>query len=183
MSCRQHSLGKIPWWLVLWLFHMTFIHEEKIILRRENSRIIPQIFIVLILFCTLSKIKDFYDYHMRTSLVDQMVKISPEMQERWVQFLGQEDPLGKRKATHSSILAWTIPWTEQFGRLQSIELQRIGHNWVIKHTDTWLAYNWYFVSEYEFALKDLFSFNIYQNLINWKIMKSVLQLKVKVETL
>ena len=91
---------------------MTFIHEEKIILRREKNRIIPQIFIVLILFCTPSKIKDFYDYHMRTSLVAQMVKILPEMQERWVQFLGQEDPLEKRKATHSSILAWRIPRTE-----------------------------------------------------------------------
>jgi len=45
----------------------------------------------------------------------------------WVQSLGQEDPLEKDKATHSSILAWRIPWTEEPGRLQSIGLQRVRH--------------------------------------------------------
>ena len=50
------------------------------------------------------------------------------MQETWVQFLGWEDPLDKEMATHSSILAWKIPWTEQYGGLQFMELQRIGHN-------------------------------------------------------
>ena len=44
-----------------------------------------------------------------------MVKNLPEMQETWVQFLGQEDPLEKEMATHSSILAWIIPWTEEWG--------------------------------------------------------------------
>ena len=43
------------------------------------------------------------------------------MQETWVQFLGQEDPLEKEMATHSSILAWEIPWTEEPGRLQSMK--------------------------------------------------------------
>ena len=43
-----------------------------------------------------------------------------EMQETWVQSLGQEDPLQKEMATHSSILAWEIPWTEEFGGLQSM---------------------------------------------------------------
>ena len=47
----------------------------------------------------------------RTSLIDQLVKNLPAMQEILVQFLGFEDPLGKRKATHSSILTWRIPWT------------------------------------------------------------------------
>jgi len=47
----------------------------------------------------------------------------PAVQETWVQFLGQEDPLGKEMATHCSILAWRIPWTEEFGRLQSIGSQ------------------------------------------------------------
>ena len=47
-----------------------------------------------------------------------------EMQETWVQSLGQEDPLEKEIATHSSILAWRIPWTEEPGRLQSIGLQK-----------------------------------------------------------
>ena len=45
------------------------------------------------------------------------------MQETWVQFLGQEDPLEKEMATHSSILTWRIPWTEEPGRLQSMGLQ------------------------------------------------------------
>ena len=46
----------------------------------------------------------------------------------WVQSLGWEDPLEKGMATHSSILAWRIPWTEEPGRLQSTEPQRLGHN-------------------------------------------------------
>ena len=57
------------------------------------------------------------------SLVAQMVKDLPAMQEAWVRFLVQEDPLEKEMATHSSILAWIIPWTEEPGRLQSIGLQ------------------------------------------------------------
>ena len=52
-----------------------------------------------------------------------MVKNLPAMQETWVQSLGQEDPLEKGMATHSNILAWRIPWTEEPGRLQSIGLQ------------------------------------------------------------
>ena len=64
----------------------------------------------------------------RASLVAQMVKNLPAVLETWVQFLGQEDPLEKGMATHSSILAWRIPWTEEPGRLQSMGLQRVGHN-------------------------------------------------------
>ena len=62
------------------------------------------------------------------SLVVELVKNLPAMQETWVQSLGWEDPLEKGKATHSSILAWRIPWTEKPGRLQSMGLQRVGHN-------------------------------------------------------
>ena len=51
-----------------------------------------------------------------------------ETQETWVQSQGQEDPLEKRMATHSSILAWRIPWTEEPGGLQSMGLQRVGHD-------------------------------------------------------
>ena len=50
------------------------------------------------------------------------------MQETWVQSLAQEDPLEKEMATHSSILAWKIPWVEEPGGLQSMGLQRVGHN-------------------------------------------------------
>ena len=57
-----------------------------------------------------------------------MVKNLPEMQEIWVQSLGREDPLEKEMVTHSSILAWRIPRTEEPGRLQSMESQRVGHN-------------------------------------------------------
>ena len=54
------------------------------------------------------------------------------MQETWVWFLGWEDPLEKEMATHSSILAWRIPWKEEPGGLQSTGLQRVGHDWVTK---------------------------------------------------
>ena len=56
----------------------------------------------------------------------QMVKKLPEMQETLVQSLGWEDSLEKEIATHSSILAWRIPWTEEPGGLQSMESQRVG---------------------------------------------------------
>ena len=58
----------------------------------------------------------------------QTVKNLPAMQETPVQSLGWEDPLEKGMATHSSILAWRIPWTEEAGVLQSIDLQRVGHD-------------------------------------------------------
>ena len=62
---------------------------------------------------------------MKEALVAQMVKNVPEMQETWVQFLDQEEPLEKGMATHSSILAWRIPWTEEPGGLQSMGSQRV----------------------------------------------------------
>ena len=61
---------------------------------------------------------------MRASLVAQMVKNLPAMQETRVQFLGREDPLEKGMATYSSILIWRIPWTEEPGGLQSMGSQR-----------------------------------------------------------
>ena len=57
-----------------------------------------------------------------------MVKNLPTMQEKWVQSLGQEDPLEKEMATHSSILAWRIPWMEEPRRLRSMGSQRVGHD-------------------------------------------------------
>ena len=57
-----------------------------------------------------------------------MVKNLPAMQEKWVQSLSQEDPLEKGMATHSSILTWRIPWTEEPGGPQSLESQRVRHN-------------------------------------------------------
>ena len=66
--------------------------------------------------------------HSRASLLAQMVKNPPVMQETWVQSLDEEDPLEKEKTTYSSVLAWRIPWTEQPGRLQSMGSQRVGHH-------------------------------------------------------
>ena len=57
-----------------------------------------------------------------------MLKRLPALWETWVQSLGQEDPLEKEMATHSSILAWRIPWKEEPGVLQSTGLQRVGHD-------------------------------------------------------
>ena len=61
-------------------------------------------------------------------LVAQSVKNLPAVQETWVRSLGWEDPLEKEMATHSSILAWKISWTEEPGGLQSMGSQRVGHD-------------------------------------------------------
>ena len=71
--------------------------------------------------CALNTIRD-------TLLVAQRLKRLPAMRETWVQSLSQEDPLEKKMATHSSILAWRIPWTEKPGGLQSTGSQRVGHD-------------------------------------------------------
>ena len=62
------------------------------------------------------------------SLVAQMVKSLPAVGKTWVQSLGWEDSLEKEMATHSSTLAWKIPWMEEPGRLQSVGSQRVGHD-------------------------------------------------------
>ena len=69
-----------------------------------------------------------HHYILVASLVAQMVKHLPAMQETWVRSLAQEDALEKEMATHSSILAWKIPWMEESGRLQSLGSQRVGHS-------------------------------------------------------
>ena len=67
-----------------------------------------------------------------------MVERLPTMPETWVQFLSQEDPLEKEMATHSSILAWGIPWTKEPGRLQSMGSQSLGgyNPWSCEELDT-----------------------------------------------
>ena len=74
--------------------------------------------------------------------VAQIVKTLPAIQDTWVWALGLEDPLEKGKATYSSILAWKIPWSEEPGRLQSMGLQRVGHDWVI-NTFTYFFHYYY----------------------------------------
>ena len=66
-------------------------------------------------------------------LLAQAVKKPPAICETWVLSLGWEDPLEEPMATHSSILTWRIPQTEEPGRLQSVEQQRVKHGWVTKH--------------------------------------------------
>ena len=75
----------------------------------------------------------------RASLVAQMVKNEPAMQENWVLSLGREDLLEKGMGTHSSVLAWRIPWTEEADRLQSMGLQSVRHDW---ETNTF----WHFIT-------------------------------------
>ena len=65
---------------------------------------------------------------VRASLVAQKLKRLPGIQETWVRSLRREDPLEKEMATHSSTLAWRIPWREDPGGLQSMGLQRVGHD-------------------------------------------------------
>ena len=62
------------------------------------------------------------------SPVAQRLKRLPSMWETWVRSQGREDPLEKEMVTHSSILAWRIPWTEEPGELQSMGSQKVGHN-------------------------------------------------------
>ena len=75
------------------------------------------------------KVSKWLSIWTELSLVAQTVKRLPSIRETWVQSLGQEDPLEKEMATHSGILTWRIPWTEEPGGLQSIESQRVGHDW------------------------------------------------------
>ena len=69
----------------------------------------------------------------------QMVKKLPAMQDTQIWPLGWGDPLEEGMATHSSILAWRIPWTGEPGRLQSMGSHRVGHDWVIEHMGIWVS--------------------------------------------
>ena len=76
-------------------------------------------------------------------------KIHLPMQETWVWSLGEEDPLEKEMATHSSIVTWKIPRTEEPGGLQSMESQRVGHDWAHMRTLVFiwnLSVQWFFIA-------------------------------------
>ena len=91
-----------------------------------------------------------FNYTMLTSFMGAFpmawqVKNPPVMQETHemrVRSLGQEDPLKQEMATHSSILAWRTPWTEEPGGLQSIGLQRVRHDWTLTHTTSFIIQYW-----------------------------------------
>ena len=80
----------------------------------------------------LQRVRHDFHFHFSLSPVAQTVKNPLAMQETWVWSLGRKDPLEKGMATHFSILAWRIPWTEEPGRLWSIELHRVRHDWETK---------------------------------------------------
>ena len=92
--------------------------------------------LILYFICVLTQLKYFYInththvyiYIYITSLVAQTVKSLPTMREIQVQSPDWEDPLEKEMATHSSTLAWKIPWMEEPSRLQSLGSQRVGHH-------------------------------------------------------
>ena len=89
-------------------------------LAQEGLEKRPLVFPILLFSCFLRVYICLFGIHW--------LKRLPPMQEAWLRSLGQEDPLEKEMAIHSSILAWRIPWTEEPGRLQSTGSQRVGHD-------------------------------------------------------
>ena len=96
----------------------------------------------------------FYKYTW-TFLWCSVVKNTPTMQEMLVQFLGQEDPLEKEKATHSSILAWQIPWTEETGRLQSTGSQELDTTYQLNNNSTSIAWSFHYRTKFAAGVKSL----------------------------
>ena len=92
----------------------------------------------------------------KSSLVAQTVKNLPTMQETSVWPLSREDPLETEMSTHSNILVWRIPWTEEPGGLHSIGLQRVGHNWV---TNTFTFNHYWLMKKYFFPIYDVYNPN------------------------
>ena len=90
---------------------------------------------------SLGSVKSVVSY--ASSLMAEVVKNPPAMQETWVWSLGWEHPLEEEMATLSSMLAWRIPWTEEPGGLQSMWSQRAGHEWVANiHTSICISATW-----------------------------------------
>jgi len=104
-----------------------------------------------------------YIKYIWASLVAQMVKNLPAVWEIWVPLLCWKDPLEEGVATHSSILAWRIPRTEEPGGLQSMWSQRVGHNWATKHTHTHTHKH---VNSYIYILFRLFFLIGYYKILN-----------------
>ena len=113
-----------------------------------------------------------YPQIIRASLVAQRLKHLPPMWETQVRSLGREDPLEKEMVTHSSILAWRIPWAEKPGKLQSMGSQRLGHDWATSLRLFWI----YFIqsmdsySSSQDVLRAWFSSNFMAN--NWLATKN-----------
>ena len=97
--------------------HGVTMSQTRLSDEKTNSSVAPGMSGYMVIICLLVYLP------LRASLVAQTVKRLPAMRETWVRSLGREDPLEKEMATHSSILVWKIPWTEEPGRLQSMGSQ------------------------------------------------------------
>ena len=98
-----------------------------------GTLLVPKVFGFFLIYLFFHLYLDITDI-IQLPLVAQMVKHLPTMRETQVQSLGWEDLLEKEMATHSSILAWKIPWTEEPGRLQSMRSQRVRQDWATSHS-------------------------------------------------
>ena len=140
----SHIVGRcFTIWTTRWILNHWHTREVPILFltgKPEPSNIIKSAFIWLNvqwrlkIFILKEKCRKsilfFLNWGIVASLVVQTVKNLPAMQETWIQSLGWEDPLEKGMATHSSILTWTILWTEEPGMLQFMGSQRVRHDWV-----------------------------------------------------
>ena len=120
-SLHSHTVDFLL--LLLWLF--SFKHFLCFRLRQQMQYILNDFGMNLMWLASPLIV-------VKTSLVAQTVKHLPTMWETWVWSLGQEDPLVKEVATHSTVLAWRIPWTEEPGGLQFMGSQRVGLHWATK---------------------------------------------------
>ena len=120
----------------IWVVSIYFFSSLLLLCQSGLHNLLPRLVVLLCscprhsLCCSYIKqcFISIYFLYSRASLVAQIVKNLPAMQETWVWSLGWEDLLEKGMGTHSNILAWRIPWKEEPGRLQSTGSQRVGHD-------------------------------------------------------
>ena len=125
-SCLENPMDRGAWWAVVHRFSKSQTQLKWLGTHRE--KLLP---ILAFAWTTSESLYHLsYSYKLMNSLVTQMVKNMPAVWETWVWSLGQEDSLKKGMATHSSILAWRIPWTEEPGGPLSMGSQRVGYDWV-----------------------------------------------------
>ena len=121
----------LVWWLALLWVMISYLHGHYLS-KYFVSPLCPLYICHLLGF--------IFRITQRASLVAQTVKNPPVIQETWVWSLDGEDPLEEHMASHSSILPWRIPWTEEPGRVQSTGSQRVWHDWATEHACTYWVY-------------------------------------------
>ena len=133
-SCLENPRDRGAWWAAIYGVAQSWTQLKRLSSSSSREEEAKPIITWRCYYCIFSL--------LRVSLVAQAVKNLPAMQEARVWSLSQEDPLEKEMATHFSILAWEIPWTEEPGRLQSMGSQRIGHNWATSTHRLLKKINW-----------------------------------------